>query len=234
MQPCPSRAGTPVPLPLLNTVLGCAAQSVMALGSIGPFRNKHLCVTRVCLSPWVRLGYNDSDVAMHLNATRATADHPNVALDLRIARGAEYRCALGQAWGIAGDRAAACGGAAWCVAQSTGAGGCWICICLDTSAGPEPSCRAHQISRSGVCGSRSQQGWARGITGCRRGAPVRWARGVLRVKRRTYACTWWCGGAGKRWRRPWACSATAPASPPSRPLPRSTLPPSRPRRRCRR
>ncbi len=54
-------------------------------------RYKHLCVTRACLASWTRMGYNDSDVAMFLNATRAIADNQNTALDLRIQNGIDYR-----------------------------------------------------------------------------------------------------------------------------------------------
>ncbi len=54
-------------------------------------RYRHLCVTRDCLSAWERQGYNATDVAEHLNATRASADHPNFAQDLRIQSGIHYR-----------------------------------------------------------------------------------------------------------------------------------------------
>ncbi len=49
---------------------------------------------------------------------------------------------------------------------------CWICICLDTSARPEPNCRAYQMSRSTKASEpehthrcRSAGAWARGVWG---------------------------------------------------------------------
>ncbi len=68
-------------------------QIVLNPGPISPFRYSHLNANASSLAAWGRQGYNLSDVHRYLPAVQASADHPNMAMEVRITSTNEFRCA---------------------------------------------------------------------------------------------------------------------------------------------
>ncbi len=66
-------------------------QSVMGPGPAGSFRYSHLSTSPSNINAWANFGYNRDDTKQFLEATQATMDDPNTALDLRIANGPVYK-----------------------------------------------------------------------------------------------------------------------------------------------
>ncbi len=68
-----------------------SAQGALMWSTVAPMRYSHMANTTANLARWRGSGYHPVDVAAYLGAVRRTLDHPNIALDLRIHLGTEYR-----------------------------------------------------------------------------------------------------------------------------------------------
>ncbi len=66
-------------------------QAIVLPGPAAPTRYSILANTTANLEMWRRASYNMGDVEQYLSKVRTLLDHPNIALDLRIRRGQDFR-----------------------------------------------------------------------------------------------------------------------------------------------